>query len=193
MNCRYCKKTNCEGTCVESTILTRNVVVRNSVPAVNYQIEGEIDENGCQSISVCDLVRPSADLQAILKNIVKKYSISSLDLKIEFDGRIMVFIAGDQTTKVNISNIVEQTIINGIQVTDSSIVFSFGDTITTINFADLVQDNQTVTTLVDNEDGTYTYTSEDGTVTIINTNIGTKYTIKSSFENNELELLVPNI
>src|SRR5690554_3220580 len=32
---------------------------------------------------------------------------------------------------------------------------------------DIVQGNETVTTLVDNLDGTYTYTSEDGTVTII--------------------------
>src|SRR5690554_1001075 len=32
---------------------------------------------------------------------------------------------------------------------------------------DIVQGNETVTTLVDNLDGTYTYTSEDGTVTVI--------------------------
>src|SRR5690606_22675175 len=37
----------------------------------------------------------------------------------------------------------------------------------TINFEDIVQANETVTTLVDNNDGTYTYTSEDGTVTTV--------------------------
>ncbi|MGS2761112.1 hypothetical protein ACVBDU_02455, partial [Sinomicrobium sp. M5D2P9] len=42
-----------------------------------------------------------------------------------------------------------------------------GDT-QTINFEELVQANETVTTLVDNANGTYTYTSEDGTETIIN-------------------------
>ena len=38
----------------------------------------------------------------------------------------------------------------------------------TINFQQMVQDNETVTTLVNNNDGTYTYTSEDNTVTTIN-------------------------
>src|SRR5690606_29173421 len=33
--------------------------------------------------------------------------------------------------------------------------------------ADIVQANETVTTLVNNNDGTYTYTSEDGTVTTV--------------------------
>ncbi|SKB95720.1 hypothetical protein SAMN05660226_03986, partial [Parapedobacter luteus] len=37
----------------------------------------------------------------------------------------------------------------------------------TINFEELVQANETVTTLVNNNDGTYTYTSEDGTETIV--------------------------
>src|SRR5690606_10010268 len=37
----------------------------------------------------------------------------------------------------------------------------------TINFEDIVQANETVTTLVDNADGTYTYTSEDGTITTV--------------------------
>ena len=36
-----------------------------------------------------------------------------------------------------------------------------------INFEDLVQANETVTTLVNNNNGTYTYTSENGTVTVI--------------------------
>src|SRR5690606_25611997 len=36
-----------------------------------------------------------------------------------------------------------------------------------INLADIVQANETVTTLVNNNDGTYTYTSEDGTVTTV--------------------------
>src|SRR5690606_37535344 len=36
-----------------------------------------------------------------------------------------------------------------------------------INFADIVQANETVTMLVNNNDGTYTYTSEDGTVTTV--------------------------
>src|SRR5690606_34469343 len=42
-----------------------------------------------------------------------------------------------------------------------------GDT-QVINFEELVQANETVTTLVNNNDGTYTYTSEDGTITTIN-------------------------
>src|SRR5690606_16313744 len=37
----------------------------------------------------------------------------------------------------------------------------------TINFEEIVQENETVTTLVNNNDGTYTYTSEDGTVTVV--------------------------
>src|SRR5690606_14762998 len=37
-----------------------------------------------------------------------------------------------------------------------------------IDFEELVQANETLTTLADNEDGTYTYTSEDGTDTEIN-------------------------
>src|SRR5690606_10303992 len=36
-----------------------------------------------------------------------------------------------------------------------------------INFEEIVQANETVTTLVNNNDGTYTYTSEDGTVTVV--------------------------
>ncbi len=36
-----------------------------------------------------------------------------------------------------------------------------------INFEDIVQANETVTTLVNNNNGTYTYTSEDGTVTTV--------------------------
>src|SRR5690554_489347 len=36
-----------------------------------------------------------------------------------------------------------------------------------INFEEIVQANESVTTLVDNGDGTYTYTSEDGTETIV--------------------------
>src|SRR5690606_16619108 len=36
-----------------------------------------------------------------------------------------------------------------------------------INFEEIVQANESVTTLVDNADGTYTYTSEDGTVTVV--------------------------
>src|SRR5690606_8894321 len=36
-----------------------------------------------------------------------------------------------------------------------------------INFEEIVQANETVTTLVNNGDGTFTYTSENNTVTVI--------------------------
>src|SRR5690606_3340073 len=44
---------------------------------------------------------------------------------------------------------------------------------------EIVQANETVTTLVNNGDGTYTYTSEDGTVTVVNV----PATVVENFEN----------
>src|SRR5690606_3850970 len=44
---------------------------------------------------------------------------------------------------------------------------------------EIVQANETVTTLVNNGDGTYTYTSEDGTVTIVDV----PATVVENFEN----------
>src|SRR5690606_13885448 len=55
-------------------------------------------------------------------------------------------------------------------------VYYDGDTFTSvdeagvshvINFEEIAQANETVTTLVNNNDGTYTYTSEDGTVIVV--------------------------
>src|SRR5690606_611164 len=48
-----------------------------------------------------------------------------------------------------------------------------------INFEEIVQANETVTTLVNNNDGTYTYTSEDGTVTVVDV----PATVVENFEN----------
>src|SRR5690606_5788732 len=50
--------------------------------------------------------------------------------------------------------------------TEFTYVDAAGDT-HVINFADIVQANETVTTLVNNNDGTYTYTNEAGATFVI--------------------------
>src|SRR5690606_31938654 len=77
---------------------------------------------------------------------------------------------------VNNTEVLNQLVENLTNTTVGGNVYYDGDTFTyidengtsqTINFEELVQANETVTTLVNNNDGTYTYTSEDGTVTVV--------------------------
>src|SRR5690606_28325207 len=76
----------------------------------------------------------------------------------------------------NNTEVLNQLVENLTNTTVGGNVYYDGDTFTyidengtsqTINFEELVQANETVTTLVNNNDGNYTYTSEDGTVTVV--------------------------
>src|SRR5690606_24556191 len=85
---------------------------------------------------------------------------------------------------VNNTEVLNQLVENLTNTTVGRNVSYDGDTFTyidengtsqTINFEELVQANETVTTLVNNGDGTYTYTSEDDTETIIDVTKGVDY------------------
>src|SRR5690606_64058 len=78
-------------------------------------------------------------------------------------------ILGDTNVLNELIEVLGDTYVGGNVYYDGdtfTYVDESGDT-HVINFEDIVQANETVTTLVDNNDGTYTYTSEDGTVTTV--------------------------
>ncbi|MDM1352385.1 hypothetical protein HX017_17535, partial [Myroides marinus] len=78
-------------------------------------------------------------------------------------------IINDHTVQQHINNYLEGTYVGGNVYYDGSkftYVTKEGDT-KEITIKDIVQANETVTTLVKNGDGTYTYTNEEGIKTII--------------------------
>src|SRR5690606_7511025 len=78
-------------------------------------------------------------------------------------------ILGDTNVLNELVEVLGDTYVGGnvyYDGTEFTYVDAAGDT-HVINFADIVQANETVTMLVNNNDGTYTYTSEDGTVTTV--------------------------
>lgn len=143
------------------------------------------------NITLDQLVRPNKELECILRDIVCKYNCGGEGYQVELIGTTLVFKVSDQVTTIELSTFLNQYIIDGIKIQNNELIFQYGDTTTTINFTNLIKENETITTLVDNEDGTYTYTSENGTQTVINTNISKNYLLKNAFETNELEILIP--
>ncbi|MBC8644298.1 hypothetical protein H9W95_10215 [Flavobacterium lindanitolerans] len=64
---------------------------------------------------------------------------------------------------------------------------------TTLDMAQLVTGNETVTTLVDNNNGTYTYTSEDGTVTTIDVPADVIQNFQDIMNDNSVSTIIKNI
>ncbi|MGS2761114.1 hypothetical protein, partial [Sinomicrobium sp. M5D2P9] len=134
-----------------------------------------LDENGdTQTINFEELVQANETVTTLVDNANGTYTYTSED-----GTETIINVPADVINQFeeivnneNVYNTLEEIIKNiGGNVYYDGDQFTYldenGDT-QTINFEELVQANETVTTLVDNENGTYTYTSEDGTVTTIN-------------------------
>src|SRR5690606_23026038 len=128
-----------------------------------------IDENGTsQTINFEELVQANETVTTLVNNGDGTYTYTN-----EARGTVTIDVTADL-----INNFEE--IVNNIEVLTLQVALSIyttvggnvsydGDTFTyidengtsqTINFEELVQANETVTTLVNNGDGTYTYTNE---------------------------------
>ncbi|QAA81263.1 hypothetical protein EI546_05765 [Aequorivita sp. H23M31] len=92
---------------------------------------------------------------------IEEYIISLANASVNLDGGDMITVTGTGT--------VADPYIVSVQAgaPDSMLITNAAGDLEWATIASIVQDNETVTTLIDNANGTYTYTSEDGTVTII--------------------------
>ncbi|SKB75711.1 hypothetical protein SAMN05660226_03025, partial [Parapedobacter luteus] len=145
-----------------------------------------VDGNGdTQTINFEELVQANETVTALVDNTDGTYTYYN-ESEMDDDGNpipgtgVTIDVPADVISNFEeiISN---ETVLNELieQLTNTTVggnVYYDGNQFTyvdgdgntqTINFEELVQANETVTTLVDNEDGTYTYTSEDGTETIV--------------------------
>ncbi|KQN36371.1 hypothetical protein ASE92_09675 [Pedobacter sp. Leaf41] len=63
----------------------------------------------------------------------------------------------------------------------------------TINIAQIVKANETITTLIDNKNGTYTYTAEDGKTTLINIPANVVNNFQTIANDNTVRTIIENI
>src|SRR5690554_1632529 len=94
-------------------------------------------------------------------NTIEEYITYLANTSINLEGSEFINITGSGTDTDPYVVAIEGGTENTMLITDAN-----GDVVWA-TIEDIVQGNETVTTLVDNLDGTYTYTSEDGTVTVI--------------------------
>ena len=192
--CENCHQYGCDGNCIESYIIERNVIVRNKVKPLSYGNEGSQDseceegENG--AITICQLLQPSKRLESVLKDIVSKYCQSQV-IRIEYNEDSLSIFTESQDITVDLKRLVESAIIDGISVDGNKLIFNFCETETIFDFGLILENIESKSSLIDNKDGTYTYTSSTGTKTIIRTQIGEPYVLKSAFETSQLTILIP--
>src|SRR5690606_13421119 len=145
-----------------------------------------VDENGnMQTINLVQAIKDNETKTLVVNNGGGKYTYYNEEA-INEDGTpdltkgVVINVPADVINNfeeiVNNTEVLNQLVENLTNTTVGGNVYYDGDTFTyidengtsqTINFEELVQANETVTTLVNNGDGTYTYTNEAGaTVTI---------------------------
>ncbi|UGU16296.1 hypothetical protein LS482_00155 [Sinomicrobium kalidii] len=134
-----------------------------------------VDENGeTQTINIEELVKANETVTTLINNQNGTYTYTSED-----GTETIINVPADVINQFeeiiqneNVVNEITELIENvGGNVYYDGNQFTYldenGET-QVINLEELVQANETVTTLINNQNGTYTYTSEDGTETIIN-------------------------
>src|SRR5690606_14220260 len=94
-------------------------------------------------------------------NSFEEYLSHIANESVKIDGGDMIEVTGTGTAGDPYVVSIAEGVANSMLITNAS-----GD-LEWATIADIVQANETVTTLVNNNDGTYTYTSEDGTVTTV--------------------------
>src|SRR5690606_17510078 len=108
-----------------------------------------------------DIVNEQITVNGDTYNSFEEYLSHIANESVNIDGGDMIEVTGTGTAGDPYVVSIAEGVANSMLITNAS-----GD-LEWATIADIVQANETVTTLVNNNDGTYTYTSEDGTVTTV--------------------------
>ena len=159
-----------------------------------------VDNNGVkQTINIAQIVKANETVTTLIDNKNGTYTYTAEDGKttlINVPADVVnnfQTIANDNTVRTIIENIVKNT---GGNVFYDGANFTYVDNNgvkQTINIAQIVKANETVTTLIDNKNGTYTYTAEDGKTTLINVLADVVNNFQTIANDNTVRTIIENI
>lgn len=150
-------------------------------------------------INLGDVVRQNQTITTLIDNKNGTYTYTAEDGKIT-----TINVPADVINQFEqiANNTTVRQIIQSIVTKTGGNVYYDGKTFTyidkngvtqTINIAQIVKENETVTTLVNNNNGTYTYTAEDGKTTVINVPAEVINNFQSIANDNSVKQIIENI
>ncbi|QPH40145.1 beta strand repeat-containing protein [Pedobacter endophyticus] len=150
-------------------------------------------------INLGDVVRQNQTITTLIDNKNGTYTYTAEDGKIT-----TINVPADVINQFEqiANNTTVRQIIQSIVTKTGGNVYYDGKTFTyidkngvtqTINIAQIVKDNETITTLVNNNNGTYTYTAENGKTTVINVPAEVINNFQSIANDNSVKQIIENI
>ena len=147
----------------------------------SYEISYVDDQGNTQTIDLQEIVRANETVTMLANNGDGTYTYTSeagtetmINVPADVISNFEEILNNEGVRNELIEQLTNTSVGGNVYYDGTAFTYVDGDGNTqTIDFGDLVQANETVTTLVSNGGGTYTYTSEDGTAVTFDANTST--------------------